>query len=80
MNPRVVNSRVTTELARLADLHDTDRLARMTPSDLAAELEDIANRYLDLADWLVELRAAPRGKVEKERVAFIRARPALVQS
>lgn len=75
--------RVTTELKRLAALHDTDRLARMTPGDLAAELEDIANRYLDLADCLVELRAAPRGthgKVEQERVTFIRARPALVQS
>lgn len=72
--------RVATELKRLADLHDTDRLARMTPADLAAELEDIANRYLDLADDLVELRAAPRGKVEQERVTFIRARPALVQS
>lgn len=69
---------VTAELERLAHLHDTERLLGMTRADLAAELEDIANRYLDLADWLAGSRAAD-GHVEQHRVALVRARPALVQ-
>lgn len=71
---------VKTELKRLAALHDTERLLAMAPRDLAAELEDIANRYLDMADWLAESGRIPRGQVEQQGVAIVRARPALVQS
>lgn len=73
-------NRVTTELKRLAALHDTERLLGMTWPDLAAELENIANRYLDLSDWLTESRKTTPGQVEQERVAVVRTRSALVQS
>lgn len=75
-----MSDRVTTELNRLAALHDTERLVAMTRRDLAAELEDIANRYLDVADWLADLRTTAPGQVEQEGVTVVRARPALVQS
>lgn len=71
--------RITTELKRVAALHDTERLSGMARADLAAELEDIANRYLDLSDWLTESRATTPGQVEQKGVTIIRARPALVQ-
>lgn len=72
------SDRVRAKLERLASLQDTERLLRMTRQDLAAELEDIANRYLDVADWLGG-SGAGRRHVEQERVALVRARPTLVQ-
>lgn len=74
-----MSAHVKIELERLASLHDTERLIRMTRRDLAAELEDIANRYLDLSDCLVELEAAAPRQVEQESVPLVRARLALVQ-
>ena len=75
-----MQDRIATDLKRLAALHDTERLLGMTRADLAAELEDIANRYLDLSDWLIESRAATPGQVEQKGVTVVRFRPAPVQS
>ena len=74
-----MTDRVRTELERLAGLLDMDRLIAMTRPDLAAELEEIANRYLDLSDRLARSGAGTRGQVEQKGVTVVRARPALVQ-